>query len=72
MANVFGGTRQALPTPRPPASMPDPDNPAIVEAKRRDLAERLSQGGRESTILTGRRRQEQNFDTYTSLKLGAS
>ena len=68
MSNPFA--KPKLPDPKPPTPMPDPDNPAIVEAKRREISKRLTSGGRQSTILTGRAR-EQNFDTYTSMKLGA-
>ena len=68
MMNPFA--KPKLPDPKPPVRMPDPDDPAIVEAKRREIGKRLESGGRQSTILTGRAR-EQNFDTYTSLKLGA-
>lgn len=44
-----------------PTRMPDPEDPALLEAKRRKRAEIAARGGRESTILSD----------VTSAKLGA-
>lgn len=71
MSNLFRKP-EAPPPPQKPPRMPDPEDPAIVEQKRRDLANRLALGGRSSTILTGRGgRGESAFDSYSSVKLGA-
>lgn len=48
-----GPSNLAKPTVTPPARMPDPDDPAVLEAKRRQVAAALARGGRSSTILTG-------------------
>lgn len=40
------------PKVQPPAPMPDPYDPAAVEAKRERLASRSSRSGRTSTLLT--------------------
>lgn len=41
------------PAVTPPARMPDPNDPAVIDAKRRAMMDALSRGGRSSTILTG-------------------
>lgn len=56
MGGILGGPKPAIlatpPAVTPPARMPDPDDPAVREAKRRQVAQMLG-GGRSSTILTG-------------------
>lgn len=70
MANMFKGP--ALPTPSAPARMPDPFDPAIIETKRRQAAERLSTGGRDSTILSTTPSRGAGFDSYSSTKTGSA
>lgn len=48
MGGLFGST----PKVEPPSRMPDPQDPAVLEAKRREQAEIAARGGRQSTILT--------------------
>jgi hypothetical protein len=72
MSNIFKTPKP--PPPQPPAPMPDPEDPAIVEAKRRELATR-PRGGRLSTILTGGGGRSSGgggsggFDSYGATKL---
>jgi hypothetical protein len=42
-----------LPKPEPVVRMPDPQDPAVLEAQRKKRRELLASGGRESTDLTG-------------------
>lgn len=62
------------PTPAPPARMPDPFDPAIIEAKRRQASERLATGGRASTILStaSDRPAGSGFDSYSATKTGST
>jgi hypothetical protein len=77
MANLFGGgERPKAPVVSPPARMPDPFDPAVMEAKRRAAADALARGGRQSTILGGNSRAGiasvgQTFDSYSGKVLGA-
>lgn len=57
----------APPTVTPQPRMPDPEDPSVIEAKRRKQAEILGRGGRSSTILTGR--PGQSYDTFASTEL---
>ncbi|GJD92924.1 hypothetical protein [Methylobacterium iners] len=53
MASLFGGgSRNRAPAVTPVATMPDEQNPAVLAARRRSMAEAASRGGRASTILT--------------------
>lgn len=68
MSSIFGRS-QPRPTPRPVASMPDPESPDVVEARRREIGKRLDGGGRTSTILTGggsRSAPSTGYDTFAS------
>jgi hypothetical protein len=47
MGKLFGGA----PKPRPPARMPDPEDPAIKAAEDRTRRQAMSRSGRNSTIL---------------------
>ena len=66
MAGLFSKPKE--PTVRPPAPMPDDNDPAILAADRRRRASMIGRGGRASTILSesgpGRN------DEFRSLKLG--
>ena len=54
--------KPSTPKPVAPTRMPDKDDPAVLEARRRRVAETQAQGGRESTILSD--------DTYSNDLLG--
>lgn len=46
---LFGGEKPQL---QPVTRMPDAQDPAILEAKRKQQAEMMARGGRDSTILS--------------------
>lgn len=52
MSGLFGGGKQKEPKVQPPVRMPDPENPALIEADRRKREEIGLRGGRQSTIMT--------------------
>lgn len=54
MGKLFGGG--STPKPTPPTRMPDEEDPAILEAKRRAAEQQRSRTGRASTVLTTRQR----------------
>lgn len=70
MGNLLGrkssGMTEQL---KPPAKMPDPDDPELVEAKRRQIMQ-TPKTGRAATILTGKGNGT-GFDSFGSTKLGA-
>lgn len=49
MAGLFGGEK---PKVEAPSRMPDSEDPAIKEERRRKLEEMRKRGGRDSTILS--------------------
>lgn len=49
MSNLF---KVDKPKVERPARMPDPDDPAILEARRSRIAEQRQRGGRDSTIMS--------------------
>lgn len=51
MSGLFGGGTKK-PKPVPPQRMPDPEDPALVEARRRKALDITARGGRSATILT--------------------
>jgi hypothetical protein len=70
-ALIAGGTAVATaalapkpksPKPEPVTRMPDENSPEVLDARRRQLADRQAAGGRESTILSD--------DTYSNSLLG--
>ena len=67
-----GGPKIDIPAPKPPARMPDAEDPGVVEAKRKAVADSLQRGGRASTILTGKvaAPASTGFDSYANSKLG--
>ena len=48
----MGGLFGKKPKVEPPSRMPDEQDPALIEARRKRLAEQRGRGGRESTILS--------------------
>lgn len=61
MKALFGSDPAPLPPPTPVAAMPDPNDPALLAAKRRTMLEAQTRSGRASTVLSG---------DYSSDKLG--
>lgn len=53
MSGLFGGgSKSSTPKVEAPVRMPDPDDPALIEARKQEIARQLGRGGRMSTILT--------------------
>lgn len=50
MGNLF---KPKVPEPQEPVRMPDQDDPALIEARRKRSQELMARGGRASTILSG-------------------
>jgi len=50
MSGLFGGGKK--PKVEAPQRMPDPEDPALVEARRRKALDITARGGRAATILT--------------------
>ena len=71
MSNPFA-TRDPPPppAPKPPAEMPDPNSPAILEAKRKAAADIMGRAGRSSTILTAPKDRGGLGATNTTLGAG--
>lgn len=72
--NIFGGGEKPKPpVVQPPARMPDPFDPAVMEAKRRAAQDALGRGGRQSTILGGSKTGlgANSYDSYSGKVLGA-
>jgi len=66
MAKLFGGSKTPAPTPTPPPVMPDPQNPAVLEVRRKRSLEMMQRAGRQSTILS----EGGGGDSYNSKTLG--
>jgi hypothetical protein len=60
--------QQAAPTPKPPATMPDTNSPAVLEARRKAQTDIIGRAGRQSTILTT---PKDRGGDYSSTTLGA-
>jgi hypothetical protein len=52
MGNLFKPSIPAPPPVAPPAPMPDPQSPAVLEAAKKAQTDALARAGRTSTILT--------------------
>ena len=66
-----GGSAPPAPKPKPPALMPDPQSPEVLEAKRLAAINALKRQGRESTILTSpSSRPSGGYDAYNRATLG--
>lgn len=77
MTSLFGKKTEATPVApvaAAPARMPDPEDPGVVEAKRRAQRDAMTRGGRTSTILTGKSvgggSATPTFDSYGGSSLG--
>lgn len=69
MASMMGKTPKPAP-PTPPAPMPDPMSPAVLEAKRRNTELLMNRAGRSSTILSGGNSGSGSGMDFSSNKLG--
>lgn len=49
---VAAGNKPKLPKPEPVKRMPDPESPQALDARRRAVAERRDESGRDGTILS--------------------
>ena len=49
MGSLF---KPKMPKVEPAARMPDPEDPAVLAARRQQMAEQRRRGGRESTIMS--------------------
>lgn len=58
------------PTPTPPPTMPDANNPAVLAAQRNQIASTVGRAGRSSTILSNASSRAPS-SAYQSVKLGA-
>lgn len=56
--------------PSPPAPMPDPLSPTIVEARRKNTEQMMNRAGRASTILSAGNAGSGNGMDFSSSKLG--
>lgn len=65
MAKLFSAKKTPAPEPTPAAPMPDPQSPAIMEAKRRTMEQMMQRAGRQSTILS-----DAGGETYSRKTLG--
>jgi hypothetical protein len=75
MSGMFGDpspapTQAAAPAPKPPATMPDTNSAAVLEARRKAQTDVLNRAGRQSTILTAPK--DRIGDNFSSTTLGAS
>ena len=68
MAALFG--KPSTPTVTPPAPMPNENDPAVIEAKRRAALDALTRSGRASTILSAASNSGSGRE-YSGSKLGA-
>lgn len=70
MSGIFGSDSSApvAPTPKPPATMPDTNSPAVLEARRKAQLDIMGRAGRQSTILTA---PQDRGGAYSSTALGA-
>lgn len=57
-------------TPTPPAPMPDPNSPEVMEARKKKTAEMMNRAGRSSTILSGGNAEGAAGTDYTAKTLG--
>lgn len=75
MGGLFGG-KTATPAPTPVKRMPDEEDPAVKEARRRTAAESQTRSGRASTVLSRNNRSNQSSggnagtSAYTNSLLG--
>lgn len=61
----------AVASPAPPPTMPDPQSPDALAAKRRSQQEVMGRAGRSSTILSTAMSRGELGSSYGATKLGA-
>jgi hypothetical protein len=67
------GERPKPPPVTPPARMPDPLDPGVIEAKRRARLDAMNRAGKASTLLSGRPAEAGSvYDTFAGKTLGGS
>jgi len=72
MSGLFGG-KSSTPKPTPVQRMPDTEDPAVKEAKRRAAADAQARSGRASTVLTSKPQRTvpaAGTEPYTKTLLG--
>jgi hypothetical protein len=67
MSNIFKQPKVQTVQPKPVATMPDTQSPAVREASRVETQRSMSRAGRRSTILSS---PKQNYDSYSARKTG--
>jgi len=70
MTGLFKIPKSQPVTPTPPATMPDPNSPSIIEAKRKSTMDAMARAGRASTILSAGNSNNPSGDNFASNKLG--
>ena len=70
MGSLFKIPKSQPVTPTPPATMPDPNSPTILEAKRKATSDAMARAGRASTILSAGNSGAPGSDNFASNKLG--
>lgn len=68
MSGLFGG---GAPKVEKPAKMPDPDDPTLIEQRRRQGEAARVRSGRESTILSESLRDDMGVEDISAGELGA-
>ena len=66
MTTLF--SKPTIPPPAPTASVPAPDSPEVLAARRRAIADMQNRAGRQSTILSS----GGGSDTYGDKSLGTA
>ena len=54
----------------PPATLPDPESPGVMEARRKAAEDIMSRSGRRSTILTTPESRNGTGESYANSTLG--
>lgn len=77
MSSIFGGdppppTPTAVVNPTPPPTMPDPQSPDAMAARRRAEQQVMGRAGRQSTILSTAISRDSTGTAYNANKLGSS
>ena len=72
MSSMFApDTPAAVPAAAPPPTMPDPQSPDALAAKRRVQQDVMGRAGRSSTILSTAMSRGESAGSYSATKLGA-
>lgn len=77
MSSIFGGDSPApaapaaVVNPTPPPTMPDPQSPDAMAARRRAEQQVMGRAGRQSTILSTAINRDSTGTPYSANKLGS-